>query len=223
MLESDAPTGTPSRPLPKALPYVLFGIVAVITVIGTITGGAAPKLLEDHPLLLVLGSPRYRWIVLVAPEVNAFVLIIVAWLRLLLSDPVYFLIGWYYGDKAIIFFESLLGKQTMDSTRRFFEKATWVLSAFAAGPVICAIAGLARVNPKRFFKLDIIGTLIISILLRLFAEALKGPLESLIDFNKKYSKWLLIITVSVMVIALVRSASKFKSLSGEVSKFNDPE
>ena len=223
MFESDSPTDAPSRSLPKALPYVLFGIVALLTVVGTITGGAAPELLEKHPLLLVLGAPRYRWIVLVAPKVNAFVLILVSWLRLLLSDPVYFLIGWYYGDKAMIFFESLLGKQTMDSTRRFFQRATWVLSAFAAGPVICAIAGLARVKPKRFYTLDIIGTRIIAILLRLFAEALKEPLQSLIDFNKKYSRWLLIITVGVMVVALVRSAAKFKTLSDEVSKFNDPE
>ena len=195
--------------------------MALLTVVGTITGGAAPELLEKHPLLLVLGAPRYRWIVLVAPKVNALVLIIVAWLRLLLSDPVYFLIGWYYGDKAMIFFESLLGKQAMDSTRRFFQRATWILSAFAAGPVICAIAGLARVKPKRFFTLDIIGTLIISILLRLFAEALREPLQTLIDFNKKYSRWLLIITVSVMVVALIRSASKFKTLRDEVAKFNE--
>ncbi len=209
------------RPLPKALPYVLFGIVVALTIVGNITGGAAPKLLKDHPLLLILGAPRYRWIMLVAPKVSAIPLILISWLRLLASDPVYFLIGWYYGDKAMMAFESLLGKQAMDSTRRMFERATWVLSAFAAGPIICALAGLARVNPKRFFTLDVAGTLVIAIVLRVFAEVLSEPLKSLIRFNEKYSRYLLIVTVAFMVIALVRGASKFKELRGEVDKLND--
>jgi membrane protein DedA with SNARE-associated domain len=209
------------RPLPKALPYVLFGIVACLTVVGNVTTGAAPELLKNHPLLLVLGAPRYRWIMLVAPKVDAIPLILISWLRLLASDPVYFLIGWYYGDKAMMAFESLLGKQTMDTTRRYFEKATWFLSAFAAGPIICALAGLARVNPKRFFTLDVAGTLVIAILLRVFAGALKDPLQDLIDFNAKYSRWLLIATVGFMVIALARGAKKFGQLRGEVDKLND--
>jgi membrane protein DedA with SNARE-associated domain len=209
------------RPLPKALPYVLFGIVVALTIVGNVTGGAAPELLKDHPLLLILGAPRYRWIMLVAPKVSAIPLILISWVRLLASDPVYFLIGWYYGDKAMIAFESLLGKQAMDTTRRYFEKATWILSAFAAGPIICALAGLARVNPKRFFTLDVIGTLMIAIMLRVFAEVLSEPLQSLIRFNEKYSRYLLIVTVAFMAIALVRGASKFKELRGQVDKLND--
>lgn len=215
---------TPRREtLPKALPWVLFGIVAALTVVGNITTGAAPKLLDKHPLLLVLGAPRYRWIMAVSPKVDAVPLILISWARLLFSDPVYFLIGWYYGDKAMLFFESLLGKQTMTSTRRYFEKATWILSAFFAGPVICAMAGLARVNPKRFFTVDVAGTFVIAVMLRVFADRLKGPLNWLIDFNKSNSRWLLIISMSVMAIVLVRTFTKFKGLSGEVAKFNDKD
>jgi membrane protein DedA with SNARE-associated domain len=209
------------RPLPKALPYVLFGIVVALTIVGNVTGGAAPELLKNHPLLLILGAPRYRWIMLVAPKVSAIPLILISWVRLLASDPVYFLIGWYYGDKAMMAFESLLGKQAMDTTRRYFEKATWILSAFAAGPIICALAGLARVNPKRFFTLDVAGTLVIAIMLRLFAEVLSEPLQALIRFNAKYSRYLLVITVVFMLVALFRGASRFKDLRGEVDKLND--
>jgi membrane protein DedA with SNARE-associated domain len=211
------------RPLPKVLPYVLFGIVVALTVVGTITGGAAPELLKNHPLLLILGAPRYRWIVAVAPKVSAMPLILISWVRLLASDPVYFLIGWYYGDKAMMAFESLLGKQAMDTTRRMFERATWVLSAFAAGPIICALAGLARINPKRFFTLDVAGTLAIAVLLRVFAETLKSPLQHLIDFNAKYSRYLLVITVVFMVITFARSASRFKALRSEVDKLSDSQ
>jgi membrane protein DedA with SNARE-associated domain len=218
---SDTPNLYRGRPLPKALPYVLFGIVVALTIVGNITAGAAPELLKNHPLLLVLGAPRYRWIMLVAPKVSAIPLILISWVRLLASDPVYFLIGWYYGDKAMMAFESLLGKQAMDTTRRYFEKATWILSAFAAGPIICALAGLARVNPKRFFTLDIAGTLVIAIMLRVFADLLSEPLQALIRFNAKYSRYLLILTIVFMVVAFVRGASRFKDLRGEVDKLND--
>ena len=206
--------------LPKWLPWLLFGIVAGLTVMGTIVGGAAPKLLKDHPLLLVLGAPRYRWIMLVSPQVKALPLILISWVRLLASDPVYFLIGWFYGDKAMTFFESMFGKQSLDAVRKLFGKAAWVLSAFFAGPIICALAGVLRLKPKRFFTLDVIGTLIIAITLRLFADALSGPLNSLIRFNNKYAKYILIVTIATAAITLARTGKKFKALSGQVSKFN---
>jgi membrane protein DedA with SNARE-associated domain len=208
------------RSLPRWLPWVLFGIMAALTVVGTITGGAAPKLLDNHPLLLVLGSPRYRWIMLVSPKVKAIPLIAISWVRLLASDPVYFMIGWFYGDKAMTFFESMFGKQAFNTVRKLFDKAAWVLSAFFAGPIICALAGVLRLKPKRFFTLDVLGTLIIAIALRLFANVLSEPLNSLIDFNKKYSKYILIVTVVTAVATLAKTGKKFKDLSGQVSKLN---
>lgn len=193
---------------PNWLGGFLIGCVAALWILGFATGGAAPELLKNHPLTLMALSPRYRWMVIASPKISLLPFMTVGVLRLLASDPIYFMLGWVYGDRALAFFEDALGKPAMDSTRRFFVRAGTVMALFFAGPIICVLAGAARLNPKRFFTLDVIGTVAVVAALRMFAKQIEGPINRFLDFNSKYSRWLLLITVSTTVFIVLRIGSK---------------
>ncbi len=196
------------REPPTWLGPILVAIVAGLWIMGFATSSLAPKLLKDHPLGLMALNPRYRYMVVGAPRIDAAPFYLVGILRLLASDPVYFLLGWVYGEKALGFFEDALGKQTMESTRRFFLKAGTVMALFFAGPIICVFAGAARMKPKKFFTLDVIGTCIIVFALRQFSDAMSGFINGLLRFNDRNAKWLMVITIVTTLIVVANVGSK---------------
>jgi membrane protein DedA with SNARE-associated domain len=201
-------TALDGRQPPTWLGPILVAIVAGLWIMGFATSSLAPKLLKDHPLGLMALNPRYRYMVIGAPRIDALPFYLVGILRLLASDPVYFLLGWVYGEKALGFFEDALGKQTMDSTRKFFLKAGTVMALFFAGPIICVFAGAARMNPKKYFTLDIIGTCIIVFALRQFSDAMSGFINGLLRFNDRNAKWLMVITIVTTLIVVANVGSK---------------
>jgi membrane protein DedA with SNARE-associated domain len=193
---------------PKWLGGVLIACVVALWVLGLVTGGAAPELLKNHPLTLMALAPRYRYMVVASPRIALAPFMGVGVLRLLASDPIYFMLGWVFGDKALAFFEDALGEQAMNSTRQFFVKAGTVMALFFAGPIICVLAGAARLNPKRFFTLDALGTIAVVAALRAFSNQLKGPINWFLRFNAKNSRTLLILSVVVTIVVVVRISSK---------------
>ncbi len=201
-------TSGPSGNHPKWLGGVLIGCVAGLWILGFAVGGASTKLLINHPLRLMALSPRYRYMVVVSPRIAFVPFMSVGVLRLLASDPIYFMLGWVFGDRAITFFEDALGEQAMASTQRFFVKAGTVMALFFAGPIICVLAGAARLNPKRFFTLDVIGTTGVVLALRLFSDQIKGPIGAFTRFNERNSNWLLVVTITSTVLVVARIGSK---------------
>lgn len=196
------------RPAPPWLVYVLVGAVVAVTVVGNIGGGMAPKLLKEHPLLLMALNPRYRWYVVAAPRIDPATFFGVGLARLLLSDPVYFALGWFYGDKAISYMSDAFGDPFISTARRWFLRAGTLMALFAAGPIICLLAGAAGMRPRRFFTLDILGTAVIVLALRLFSDALRPVIDSLLRFNDRNYRTLTILFVASAVLTLARFGLK---------------
>ena len=146
--------------------------------------------------------------VVAAPRVGALQFYLIGVGRLLLTDPVYFLLGWFYGERAISYFSDALGEQTIESTRRFFLRASTVMALFFAGPVICVLAGASRMRARLFFTLDVIGTIVVVALLRLFSHSMEGFIKSFLRFNDHNYKWLMVFTVATTVFVVARVGSK---------------
>lgn len=205
-----------SKP-PVWLASVLIGAVIGLYILGFATGGLAPKLLKDHPLSLIALAPRYRWFILTASRIDAVPYFLVGIARLLASDPIYFALGWFFGDRAIGFFEDSLGKPTITKTREMFLKASTVMALFFAGPVTCVLAGAAGMKPKRFFTLNVIGTTVIVAALRLFADQLDGLIKPVLRFNDRYAKYILIVTLLLSAVYISRAVKK---QVGAAKRFN---
>ena len=84
---------------------LLVAPIIVLIVVSNIGDALAPKLVEDNPLLLIAMNARNRNLILVTNQLDALSYYLVGTLRLLLSDPLFFLIGYWYGDTALTWME----------------------------------------------------------------------------------------------------------------------
>ena len=65
----------------------------------------APTLVDTHPAWLMALNSRTRNLALVTNEVDPWTFYGIGMTRLLLSDPLFFLLGYWYGDAAVTWME----------------------------------------------------------------------------------------------------------------------
>jgi hypothetical protein len=106
MAEDLRPSRSPARRRPSRRAITLVSIPLICLVIMSYVGDAlAPTLIDTHPVLLMALNSRTRNLVLVTNEVDALTFYSVGLIRLLVSDPLFFLLGMWYGDAAVQWME----------------------------------------------------------------------------------------------------------------------
>ena len=88
-------------------------------------------------------NARNRNLILVTNQLDAVSYYVVATVRLLLSDPLFFLIGYWYGDTALTWMEQRTKTygSMLRQWERWFHKAAYPLVFIAPNNVICLFAG----------------------------------------------------------------------------------
>ncbi len=104
---------------------ILVGLV----VAGYVGDALAPTLVDTHPPLLLLLNPRNRNLVLVTNQLDPVGYYVAGTVRLMASDPLFYLIGFFYGDAAVRWVERKTPTygQMLRSIEGFFEKASYPL------------------------------------------------------------------------------------------------
>jgi hypothetical protein len=126
-----APAATPrTRPERRRL-RLLLGFIVVVTVTNMIGDVLAAGLVEEHPLWLISLNSRKRWILAVVPHTDVAPFFVVAVLRQLLSDPVYYALGRWYGDAGARWIEKKMGEggSVIRWLESGFAKASWPMVA----------------------------------------------------------------------------------------------
>ena len=182
----------------------------VVLVIASYVGDAlAPTLVDTHPLWLLGLNARLPILVLVTNELDAWSFYLVGTVRLLMADPIFYLIGYFYGDAAVRWAErrSRTFGGMLRSVERFFEKASYPLVLLAPNNPICLFAGASGMSPPVFLALNITGTIGRLILIRWAGDIFSSPLDALLDFIKEYRLPLTGVTI-VLTGLLVWSESR---------------
>ncbi|MCB1004916.1 MAG: hypothetical protein KDB35_12105 [Acidimicrobiales bacterium] len=190
----------PARSKPSRLTFWLIVGPLVALVIASYIGDAlAPTLVDEHPLLLIALNARNRNLVLVTNELDAWSYYLVGTVRLLLADPLFYLLGYFYGDAAVRWAEkrSRTFGGILRSVERFFQKASYPLVLIAPNNPICLFAGASGMSPPVFFTLNLTGTVARLILIRWVGDIFSGPLDSLVDLIREYRLPLTALTITV--------------------------
>jgi membrane protein DedA with SNARE-associated domain len=188
------------RPDRRTFLLLVVPIIAVL-VLGTTANALTSPLLKSHPLLLVAGEARNRNLLLTANLIDTVPFVVVGVLRRMLTDPLFFLLGHYYGDRAVIWIQRRLGgaewlaRITQDGFRRFSGLMVFLFP----GALVCVLAGASRMKVRTFLVLNFTGTVAIVIVLRLFAHTIEGPIEAVQRFNDRNFKWLTAIGIAGVV------------------------
>src|SRR3954447_1066952 len=125
----DEPAEEPRRRPSRRTVTLIVTPIIVLVVCGWIGDASAAYLVDHHPVWLIALNARNRNLLLVTNYVDAIPYYVVGTLRLLLSDPLFYILGFLYGDAAVKWMERkapTYGK-LMRSAERFFAIAAYPL------------------------------------------------------------------------------------------------
>lgn len=203
-----------ARPLPSRTKLTLVAIPIIGLIILSNVGDAlAPDLVNSHPLRLLAMNARNRNLILVTNNLDAPSYYIVGTLRLLLADPLFFLLGRWYGDTAIKWMESRT--KTFGSQLRhmegWFAKAAYPIVFIAPNQYICLFAGAAGMSVVGFFIANISGTIVRLYLIRRLGEAFEAPIDDLLGFIRDYRTPLLVVSIGIFAVVMVNELRRESS------------
>jgi membrane protein DedA with SNARE-associated domain len=192
---------------PRRIPLKwLLAVVVLNTIVGYGGDIVGPSLINDHPLLQIALTARNRWLLLATPQLGAVAFYTVGFLRLVSTDPIAYLLGWQYGDKAKAWAEKQIGDENgfIRKIEGWFGKAAPLVILIMPSFYWCVLAGSSRMKPKVFITLNVIGTIGRLLLFRLAGAAFRDQLEDLLDLVQRYQWWLVGATVVFVAISLFR-------------------
>ena len=216
-LQDSPPVRTAGRlartpPSPHTLKLLVAPVIFLV-ICSNVANVLWPTLQDEHPLLLIALSSINRYLILVSDDLDALSYYGVGTLRLLVSDPLFFLLGYWYGDRALAWMDQKAPTYG-PMLRRFqdvFGKAAWPLVAIMPNNFICLFAGAAGMRISLFFALNLGGTLARLYLIRRLGETFASPIDSFQDLVAEYRWWF--VAASAVLVAI--------SLRGETKKGGD--
>jgi membrane protein DedA with SNARE-associated domain len=159
-----------------------------------------------NPALLLALSPSNRHLVLVSHQMPLILYSIIPFVRLLAPDPLFYLLGYFYGDRAITWMERRTPTfgQLMRQLERWFAKAANWLVLFVPNNPVCLLAGAARMPPVRFLALNMVGTAGRLVVMYLIGEAFQGVIEWVLGIIAQYRIWLFLLSTIVVGLTVAR-------------------
>lgn len=198
----------PGKHTLKLLVAPIIGLI----VLSNVGDALAPGLVDTHPLQLLAMNARNRNLILVTNQLDAVSYYTVGTLRLLLSDPIFFLIGYWYGETALDWMERRTKSygQLLRQLERWFGNAAYPLVFIAPNNFICLFAGAAGMSAPGFFVANISGTMVRLFLIRRLGEAFEAPIDDVLGFISQYRVPLLIVSVLVFGVVMVNELRQTK-------------
>ena len=193
-----APQGPPSSLARNAT----IGVLVALVVASYAGGILLPSLLDTHPLVLISLNVTNRTLALASGELDATSFFLVGFVRLLLPDPFFFLLGRWYGDAAIRWMERKAPSygELLRGLERWFDKARFVVVAIAPNNPVSLFAGAAGMSFAGFMAANVVGTIARLLLIRGFSELFEDLLGPVRGFIADY-RWPL-TALSVVLVAL---------------------
>jgi membrane protein DedA with SNARE-associated domain len=202
----------------------LVSIPLIGLVIMSYVGDAlAPTLFDTHPVLLMVLNSRTRNLVLVTNEVDPVTFYAVGLARLLVSDPLFFLLGMWYGDAAVAWMErrTRTWGQFLRQIEDWFSKAAYPIIFIAPNNYVCLFAGAAGMPLKAFFAVNIAGTVFRLWLVRTFGNVFEAPIDDLVGWIGDHRIPLLALSIALVLVSIALEARKGETEVSSLARLDD--
>ncbi len=225
--DPDPSTPATRRPPPGKHTLKLLAIPIVGLIILSNAGNALfPDLVNRHPLLLITMTSSNRNLIATTNQLDAVSYYVVGCLRLLVADPLFFLIGYWYGDTALRWMEQRTKTfgQTLRQWEGWFGKAAYPIVFIAPNQYICLFAGAAGMSAIGFFATNVAGTLVRLYLIRRLGETFEAPIDDVLGFIGDYRVPLLVLSIALFAFMTVNELRRGKDgLESLVNAVDDSE
>lgn len=216
----DAPLPSPSpassrKPPSRRLLTAILVPLAIMVIASNSAFLLFSSLVDTHPLLLITLSSQNRYLALTTNSLDRWSYFSVGTLRLLAPDPLFYLLGYWYGANAIGWMERRL--PSLGTSLRYLEKGfgkgRHLIVFVAPNNPVCLLAGAAAMPPVTFAVLNVSGTIARLALIRVLGNVFDKPISATLRFIGDY-RWY-VFGASFVLLALSLWSDR-RSGSGEL-------
>jgi membrane protein DedA with SNARE-associated domain len=197
---SRAGHGPPS----KAAGRLLWGGIAASLLLGTVGAILTPRLSTTHPLAMLWLEAADRNLLL-ARHVSLLPYVIAGSLRRLVSDPLFYLAGHWYGDSALRRLEPHLGRRTVRVGERLFHRGAYPMLIAFTGRVVSTLAGITGMSVPAFAIIAVVRTIAVVLMFHWLGGVFGTQIDAVLHVFNAY------VIPSTAAIALVVLGSAFIS------------
>lgn len=211
--------GPPHR---RALWAVVVPLI-IMVIGGYLSTALLGALVDKHPLWLIGLSASNRNLVLAGKYAGTLGYFTVGTLRLLAPDPLFYLLGYWYGDAAVRWMErkSPSYGQLLRSLERLFGKAGYPLVFIVPNNPICLFAGASAMPVVPFLVVDIAGTVTRLWLLRMAGDVFNVPLDAVRSFIADHRVAVIAVSVVLVLITVLSERSKGKGQASALAHLEE--
>jgi membrane protein DedA with SNARE-associated domain len=224
MAEDDQRVTGPVRRRPSRRAVTLVSIPLIFLVIISYVGDAmAPSLVDRHPAWLIALNARTRNLALVTNDLDPWTYYGIGFVRLVVSDPLFFLLGYWYGDAAVEWMErrTRTWGQMLRQVEKWFGKAAYPIVFIAPNNYICLFAGAAGMSLRAFVVLNVSGSLFRLWLVRVFGRAFEAPIDAVVDWIGDNRGILLVVTVGLVLVSIALEARSGETEVGSLARLDE--
>lgn len=214
--------GQPWRPSRRVLSVVAVVLVALV-IMNWVGGTMAPTLVDTHPAVLLALNSGNRHLILTTNYLDAWSYYGIGMARLLVPDPLFFLLGHWYGDAAVTWMErrTQTWGDMLRALERFFGKAAYPLVFLMPNNPICLFAGASGMPLRAFFLVNISGTIARLYVFRRFGEAFQDPIDDFVGWIGDHRTPLLVASLALGLLSVALEAKKGETEVTSLAKLED--
>ncbi|MHB1090301.1 MAG: DedA family protein [Ilumatobacteraceae bacterium] len=186
---------------------VVLTLTSLLFVIGTIGSNIGPALVDEHPVWVLILSSRNRNLFGSVPYIDLLPYILIGFTRVLIAGIALYLVGRWYGTRALGWVESNMGElpAMYRWTERVVDKAGSVALVLMPGSnIVCLMLGHRKMPPRRFVPLLMLGIAIKLAVLWQGGRIFENQIRSFLNYIEKYQWWLVIGLFAISMLQSVR-------------------
>ena len=180
----------------------------MLFVIGTVGSNIGPALVDEKPRLILMLSSRNRNLFGSVPYIDLASYISIGFVRILIAGIALYLVGRWYGTKALGWVEGNMGElpAIYKWTERAVDRAGPAILVLMPGSnIVCLLLGHLRMPPTKFVPLLMIGIAFKLAILWQGGRIFEEQIKSFLEWIEKY-QWY--VVVGLFAISFLQSARK---------------
>ncbi|MEO5898504.1 MAG: hypothetical protein ABIR68_00070 [Ilumatobacteraceae bacterium] len=197
----------PSTGLRRAM----LAMAGLLYVTGTFGSNIAFAWMNDRPEIVIALSARNRNLLGSVPFVNPLAYALIGFSRVVLVAMVLYLVGRWYGPKALGWVENQLGE--LPAIYRWaqtgLDRAGWLLVLLMPGSnLVCLLAGHRRMSLRRFGSMLVAGAVLKLVALWIGGRIFDRQIRAFFRFIDGYQWWLVAAAFALTIVQGARRAQR---------------
>lgn len=219
-----SPTALPHLPPPTRMRRnLVFGTIGAAIVLGWVGDALWGSLVDRSPLTLLLLNAKPRYQILTVNELEPWVFYPVALARLLVTKPLVWLVGAWYGPRTV---DWIAGRSERSGrfirwVQRHFPRYGWIIMVITTSNPVCLLAGSVGYSLGWLMVWAVIGTLIRLVAVDLVGSALSDQIDWFIGLVADHRLIVVALSVTIVVAGILYQRMRGTSPLDELASLEE--